>query len=74
MGPPREERGIRGSPPRANTAQASIRTGSVSIEPMSRRTAEPSSPSTMRWSKDSDKVHTWRTTSCPSTTQGVSLT
>ena len=37
--------------------QASIRTGSSSIAPTSRSTAEPSSPSTMRWSKDSDKVH-----------------
>ncbi len=28
----------------------------------------------MRWSKDSDKVQAFRTASCPSTTQGVSLT
>jgi hypothetical protein len=48
--------------------------GSESIEPTSRRKAEPSSPSTMRWSKDSDKVQTLRTASCPSTTHGASLT
>ena len=54
--------------------QASIRTGSSSIAPTSRSTAEPSSPSMMRWSKDSDKVHTERTASCPSTTHGASLT
>ena len=37
-------------------AQASMRRGSSSIAPMSRSTAEPRSPSTMRWSKDSASV------------------
>ena len=41
---------------------------------MSRSTAEPSSPSTILWSKDSDNVVTFRTASSPDTTHGMSRT
>ena len=51
-----------------------MRRGSVSIAPTSRSTAEPRSPSTIRWSKDNASVVTWRTASAPSCTQRASLT
>src|SRR3984893_11379056 len=53
---------------------ASIRIGSSSIEPTSRSTAEPNSPSTIRWSNESDSVVTFRTASSPETTHGRSRT